>query len=294
MKLFFVKPEGGLANRLMALISAMRVAKMTAYRLIVIWKLDDNCNAPLSVLFPGAFEECREEDIPSDVFFSTETDGLIPFLPMSVFTSGQDVYSVQHHFFYTELDCWHLHHNKLYLAEQLSALFRSLPVDEYVRQHASRYENMPDLALGLHIRRPVYTDTGNHLVTKRWMAPSDQDYVRLLTLIKEQMNIRGKIYLSTNSLESRQTMISAFGNDIIFHDATSLEQNGGNFAIMDALIDMIALSHCPIIVRRYPSTFAYFASVVGLKESFVVYRQDEDLDDPNKKAVVAVRSPLNF
>lgn len=173
MKTLTIYPINGLANRLMALISAVRVATLTGYRLQVIWEKDQSCRAMLSDLFEADFDvisleefwkqnqakkltivdanDAREkipEFIDRNDLEIFRYDGLL-IIPNDLLIR-ENIILVSHHFFFTENDGNTFNIDRKRMAGLLSgefSNFRRLPI---LRDLADSYSEPLGRGIGLH------------------------------------------------------------------------------------------------------------------------------------------------
>ncbi|CBS91653.1 hypothetical protein [Azospirillum lipoferum] len=304
MKTLTIYPINGLANRLMALISAVRVATLTGYRLQVIWEKDQSCRAMLSDLFEADFDvisleefwkqnqakkltivdanDAREkipEFIDRNDLEIFRYDGLL-ILPHALFIR-ESILLVSHHFFFTEDDSNTFNSDRKRMAGLLSgefSNFRPLPI---LRELADAYSEPLRRGIGLHIRRTyphALTEEGLERELTQWSFPSVDYYMNLLPVIRDRTGLDGKIYLSTNCKVTKSEVVTRLGEaNVLTYQARALDVSYSVAGIQDAVVDMISLSKAPLIIRFNESTFSFFSAMLGGCHQAIVYRDGQTL-----------------
>ncbi|WP_376959559.1 hypothetical protein ABNQ39_06485 [Azospirillum sp. A26] len=301
----------GLANRLMALVSAVRVAKLTGYRLQVIWHKDQSCKALLSDLFETDFDIIGYDEYwrmnqsnKVTILDSQDTRDYIPeyidrnnlnffrydgilVMPRSLFLKGNIILQA-HHFFFVEDDIDKLSNDRRLMAALLSgefASFRPLPI---LRDLADSYAQRLENGIGLHIRRPfphAWTEDGIEIERFLWSFPSVDIYMDLLPKLRELTGFNGNLYLSTNCAATKSEVIARLGeSNVLTHQTRTLDPSYSVVSVQDALVDMMALSKTSLIMRFSESTFAYFSAMLGGCNQAIIYRDSPTL----------VKGPLEF
>lgn len=301
----------GLANRLMALVSAVRVAELTGYRLQVIWHKDPSCKAMLSDIFETDFDVIgydeywrQNQSNKVTVLDSQDTRDYIPeyidrknleffryngvlIMPRSLFLR-RNILLHAHHFFFVEDDIDKVSNDRRLMAALLSGEFtnfRPLPI---LRDLADSYAEHLKNGIGLHIRRPfphAWTEEGIEIERFLWSFPSVDIYMDLLPRLRERTGLDGKLYLSTNCAATKSEVLARLGeSNVLTHQTRTLDASYSVVGIQDALVDIMALSKTSLIVRFNESTFAYFSAMLGGCTQAIIYR-----DSPTM-----LKGPLEF
>jgi len=103
MKPFWIEPYGGLANRLMALLSAIRISSKFSIDMKVVWTPDINCSCKFCDLFDDI--TCVVPDptsIPSNGF--VEIGGQVAFFPAEFWFNSSNVAIKSNYFFFLKED----------------------------------------------------------------------------------------------------------------------------------------------------------------------------------------------
>ena len=304
MKTLTIYPINGLANRLMALISAVRVATLTGYRLQVIWEKDQSCRAMLSDLFEADFDVISleefwrqnqtkklaivdandaRENIPEfidqndlEVF---RYDGLL-ILPRALFLRD-NILLVSHHLFFLEDDSNTFNNDRRRMAGLLSGEFSNFRPQPILRELADSYSKPLERGIGLHIRRAyshAWTEKGLEREQTQWSFPSVDYYTHLLPVIRERTGLDGKVYLSTNCAATKSEVVAKLGEgNVLTYQARALDASYSVTGVQDAIVDMMALSKAPLIARFDESTFSFFSAMLGGCYQAIVYRDGKTL-----------------
>jgi hypothetical protein len=289
-----IKTTGSLANRLMAITAAIRIAEMTGRELLIGWTPNKFACCQLDDLFAHPFRVIEDEAyvLPGSVSLERQREGEVVKLDLDQI-GDRDVTVTAHHFFYLHSD-GKGHEKSLKKSEacrQFQAAFECLRPVSVVADAVAQLEGQLHGGLGLHIRRPGSTElgSGGHQVDQQilnmWSYPSDKGYINLARDLKAHLQLSGKIFLATCSLTTRQAILDAFGRDeVLFYQGRSYDLHSDVAAIQDALIDILCLSKTAVVTKRNPSTFAFFASVLGNAQQAIIY------DD----GLVDIKPPLSY
>ena len=262
MPKLYCEPTYGLANRLMMIVSAIRLAKKWDYDLVVVWK-DDHCiSCDYSAIFGDQYEHIT--DSPS-----------IPPYPTDLYSRGlinpdrtkeDDLYIKSFHFVLALDDL------KIPPAQITNELKQSWNEIIPSNQVLEKYQHQ-SFDLGIHIRRPTIFDTPTN-----WTSPSDLFISNISKNYIINHNIKS-IYLCSPSPETTSFLTDAFA-DLNLKVITSISNSWGidNPSLVQAYVDMLNLASCKHIIRHYLSTFSALPSLVSA-DSEMIYTDEEQVSE---------------
>ncbi len=277
MNCLIIQPDGGLANRLMVLLSGIRISRLLNRRLVVQWPHNETLNCRLDEIFLTKFD--HDNSIDEDRITHHDPSGGILFINDEDFI-GKDVYVKAHHFFYISSDA---KKTRQMLGLEMRDIFWSLQLAPYIVEQVALHQQGLQNGLGIHIRRSISIemnkpDVHAHAVSNKiWAFPDDTSYVMLAKTLLEKFGLTGSIFVSTVSDTSRACLIEHLGAERVkYFPARSYAHDSElaaiqSAAIQDALIDMILLSQTRMVTRRFPSTFSYLAAIFGGCFQTVIY-----------------------
>lgn len=267
------KPMWGLANRLLALTSAMRLAERHQRPFHMDWRPAEECMAEFHDLFAAPLSRVRVEGSPRDALLLDST-GLAPKWIKIANVVSPDIFKndriiIQSHSMtvtndetFTEKDPFNNG-----FALDMRKYFLKLVINNAVSEIINKFNdiNFSNL-IGVHIRRSSpKTGLGENL----FKAASNDLYERIFDyLLSHNKNLR--FYLSTNGQETEEHFINRFGDRILRYPKRSIDYHRETVAVQDALVDMILLSRTRLILRHEPSTFAYFATLIGHNPQLII------------------------
>lgn len=283
MPALLIQTRGSLANRLMAITAAIRVAEITKRELIIGWQPNKFAYCQFRDLFTDAYRVIEDESyvLPNSVFFERAKEGEVVTIDHDQL-GERDVTVVAHHFFYLSSD--YKAFKKSEACRQFRDAFARLHPISLVTDTVAGFEGRLRDGIGLQIRRPgsIEQGRGGHQVDQRivamWNYPSDGAYVNLVNDLRAHLKLSGKIFLATCSVQTRHAILESFGDgEVLFYPGRSYDLHADPAAIQDALIDILCLSKTAVVTKRNPSTFAFFASVLGNVRQAIIY--DDGLVD---------------
>lgn len=263
MATLYITPKGGLANRLMCILSGMRVAYLYDMDYAISWERDEHLNAPVTDLFynDGDFRDGNFSDLQVTFRYSMENGIGTPFLPTDVLLSGGDVLIESNVFFHPQSD---IGKDPASVLRQLRAEFRRLPIANSVREALLQFDGIDfSGGIGLHVRRPFpsWREYPEFAREEAYERPSDDDYINVTRTLRGR-GFDGPIYLSTNSIDSRNYISERLG-DVYFYDSPSYDNSKSASAVSGALVDMLMLSRTGVVSRQDYSTFAMIPTIIG-------------------------------
>ncbi|WP_157259985.1 hypothetical protein [Chamaesiphon minutus] len=267
--IIYVKPIGGLCNRLRVIDSALTLARQNHSYLHVIWHLNAELNCRFEDLFelPTSIDKI-EQPQTSDLLnraveklYRTKIGGLIQnFYLKDVFKSFDLVLT------YDRMDRYHnLHYRDCNFPELTAAKrayittphsfypaarpFRDFVPVKRLQQIIDEYSQNFDRVVGVHIRR-----TDNRQSSA---ASSTAGFIELMQA-EIQKDDRTKFFVATDSELEEHNLKLMFPDRIVTYPKQSLDRNNPK-AIQDAVIDLYCLSKCRKLIGSYYSSFTALA-----------------------------------
>lgn len=271
-QLVFV-PEGGLANRMRSMCSALSLAHQTGSRLRVVWFRDWALNAPFSALFEPLpeVEEAgflsgltldrprrRNFYIPalyqhlvfSKRMYSAEVDRqAASHFDFAGWVSGCNVYLSSYMTFHPFSDT------------DYRRYFRPLPATQQAID--CRVTQFGPYTIGVHVRRSDHKLASDVSTTELFVAAIDAE-------LREHDELQ--IYLATDSEEVKRTLKGRYGNRLLCSEQTA-DRNSSE-GIREAIAEMFTLAHTQRIYGSFRSSFSNMAAKLGGKELVVVKGAD--------------------
>ncbi len=260
----YLSPTGGLANRLMGLLSCHRLTKMFGWDMRVSWPATYVMRCTPADLFANPPVEWADDEdishIPDDhriyLDAGVVAEGTPPILDLERMKTDTTIAT----------NCYLGHPNEgrgktfhnytssvLSVATSLADLGLSSEVSDTLDRFIDIHGDLKD-AVGIHIRRGPYD-----VVEKSYFSlVTDDDYSRLADLLTQG----GRIVLATDSTAVREDFQKKFGDRLVTYTPRSLERADDYRAIQDAFVEMLLLSKCRAVAGIAWSTFAYFATQI--------------------------------
>ena len=260
----YMTPAGGLANRLMGLISCMRLADLYDRELLLQWPVTYAMDCHPRDIFANPPTDWPADEflehVPAEHRFGidagTIAQGRSPVLDLSVIAGDVQVVT----------NCFLGHpddnredgfFNYSKALVDFQEYFRRLGFSEGVRSTMDKVASREELAgaFGVHIRR-------GHLD-----SPSEAGYFNMVTeddylAIIDAVAPGERIFLATDSVDVRARMQEALGDRLIRYAPRSLQRDKDVRAIQDAYAEINLLARCRAVTGIGWSTFAYVASVI--------------------------------
>lgn len=283
-KKIVIEPLGGLGNRLMALLSSMRIAHHYKAALSLYWSRGPDCCADFKDLFSTDLQEVpfrlKKSSLVRDCSYADGKHAASRVVASEDFSGDKPLWLATNTILTLPED--NVDEDGYILADpvvgDLGRYFNALNFSPEVRARLAKYANFDfSKTVGVHIRRPYPANSTYHEMEKRLRSlPTDEGYANVvIDLLKKPYCDR--VFLCTNDFLTQKTIIDAVGSDRVFvHPKTTIDNAEDSEAVVDALVDMVLLSRCAMTVRGLGSTFSYMASLIGFKPSFEIYQKDKD------------------
>ncbi len=240
--------EGGLANRLRALCSAIVIAKILNKNLEISWIPDEHCDLDFDIMFPCGFTSNIVKKKPS-VYIE------------SILTSGGSCFEIV-----GNPSAWILWDKcckgvvdwggfyTLY-RKILNEIFQDIlnPLLLAGANKLLNQNNMKDV-VGLHIRSTDFERHYELTYPDRKLAKVD-DFIRLLN-----DRTHSKVFLATDSIAVKEEFVVKFRGEIINAEHSFQVENFRQTSIESAFCDIYTLSKCKCIIATYGSSFSGMAA----------------------------------
>lgn len=260
MPTLYLRPQGGLANRLMCMLSGARMARRYGYDVKLYWLPDEHLRASPSDLFQNLEDFADPETVKDKPYLNTSS--CISFFPKNLIDAGVDICIDTNFLFFADED---RNLPRAEIRDELADAFHRLGLAPEVTAKLARYDGI-DLshAIGLHIRRPFpsWRDFPDFAREELFTRPTDDQYLALTSELAG-LGYDGPLYLATNSEETRDYIVRNAGRTVYFHDADSYDNSYQHNAVQDALVDMIMLSRAPLVTASEHSTFSVISAIIG-------------------------------
>jgi len=246
-----LRPLGGLANRMLAIASAVTLSKESSRSLTIIWEQDEKLNCPFYLLF---------NPIPEiEVINSATTIPLIRKIKrhlshfsykkiihhdqLQTVINDKSILSEFHH--YDNILIYGA--NQFYSIDRIADLF--IPSNNINEQLKSMLEKFKHHTVGVHIRR---TDHGPSI---------EKSPTRLfIKKMKEEINNNSDtlFFLATDDPKEELELTEKFGQRVLTFNKT-FERDSVD-GIQNALVDLLCLASCSKIYGSFYSSFSYTAA----------------------------------
>jgi len=254
-----LRPLCGLCNRMQAIVSLLKIAKIQNRKCIVVWMVEPGLNAKMSDIF---------EDLPFPVItvkYGGWKYSILNNILRKIFYYVDD-YDDFGLFVGANYERWCSKLPKLrplYICTGQAVYGNITGYEIFVPNNdILRLSNnlVDESFIGIHIRR---TDN----IWSREASPTDL----FVDVIKKELSVNPSalFYLATDDTEEEHHLISSFADHIICYKKRSLSRDAIE-GIQDAVVDLYNLSRCKKIYGSYKSSFSNVASLWGNTELIIV------------------------
>lgn len=279
---FWIEPVAGLGNRMQVLASAYFLANKYQKKLCILWNHDGHLAADFEDLF---------EAVPNVKVVKVTTDGYHakPFLRLKSELLRKKLMSKCS--FTTDVDLW----SDMSLEEIFSAVDEGVrnAEDVYVRSWKYFTPVYEDAEITLDFLRPsekvrlrgkaVFDEIGDNTVgvhirrTDHEMAIADSPTEAFLAEMQRELERDGscRFFVATDDRDEERKILSRFGERVLVKENKSWgrKQTDG---MLDACVDLWALSKCRKILGSRGSTFGQIAAKMGNSRLEVVTREMQE------------------
>ncbi len=267
-----IEPQGGLANRMRSIDSAIGLAQEIGVPVRLVWNIDPNIGSPFRALFemPAIISEFREVDKFSTGHWIRKQlpDFLKPRSPVDY--DRRDIAKlVEGGFDLAELRARRSFHMKsdsrFYWPQSPFAPFKPIePLQNQVDSNVAKFEN----TIGVHIRRSDNNASINH-------SPTELFVEKMKSAIANDPQTT--FFLATDDPAEEAMLREQFPDRILSHDKRSVARHT-QAAIEDALIDLYCLSNTQGIFASYGSSFSQTAAQINNIEIQMISENAEHID----------------
>ena len=247
----------GLGNRLMFMLSALRLSIKYKKKLVFIWSADKDMDCNFYDLFSNFEFQTHKPDLPVE-------ESIIPHRYVVDLENKRDIYLKGFHFIFSPND-FQLSKEEITL-EYIKTWNKLLFSNTIQSLKSINYYDM-----GVHIRRSSILDTQD------WGKPTTDIILSgIFKAIQSKHGMIKKIYISSNN----PTELNYIG-DILSKDFNLFLSNASNFSndldsIKSSFSDFFSLMNCEYIFRRDISTFSALPSMLNASEEYL-YTEDSKL-----------------
>lgn len=282
------EPMGGLANRLMALVSVMRLATIFGREFYVVWRPTSDCCGAFESLFDSTIPTISEEQVDDNCEFIQIGHGAQGWNSppwMAPPSDSRDIWIRTHGiitvegeprgtFFQTEEQ----------VAFELWKYLNLLRPHKNIQKAVDKLEVDGPNTFGLHVRRPYAAtiQVGEAALAnerRKFSLVSDEYYVELANRIIAR-DPTTKIFLACNDFESEEYLRNQLGSKAWAIKKSSVDNGNDERAVVEAFVDLLVLARLFGVVRFDGSHFAWMATLYRLIPNLIVRRNtpDEPID----------------
>lgn len=263
--MIIVEPCAGLGNRLLGMASAYAVAKKLDRELVVIWKRETGCNIRADELF----------DLPMQVVEISENGYKKEPLARLAGDREKKKWRAKASRF---LECDDM--ERIKQEEGYDALLRAIKQEPviYIKAFgpicevdAASYAFLKPSA-GIEKKgEPLFAQLGAHTVgvhvrrTDHTEAIANSPLELFVTRMKEELALDAetRFFVATDDATVKEELRAALPADRLLFNEKGIIDRDSKDGLMDALIEMLALSKCRKILGSYNSTFSLLPSYIG-------------------------------
>lgn len=258
---------GGLSNRILALVSAIRANEKLRRRVIVLWPITENCTASADTIFSG-LEPC--EDYPLEnvsVQLSIDAPVAVTEIQDDSFV-GPSVLISSSNFWVLASDALPKVGNWPIWTTRLSEYFSQLNVksDYWTKARAllQAHNNRPDVGpVALHVRLPRLFQIDRR--AEAWEQRLFGKNRAIAEQLIQDLVLCGRtpVLLFTHDQSFLSEMKVRFGDNVHYISRDSDGTGSGPGASEDALVDLLSMTMCNTIITQAPSGFGFLAHLLG-------------------------------
>lgn len=269
----FLEPRAGLANRLLAILSCIRLARLFDRELVLVWRRTASCfcdwrdlfEADIPCVQPNAHNVSKDNIVTIDA-----SDVLHARLPprLDLGNMEGDVL-VESNCLVTYAgdssrsdDFWCYDPILTDISEEFQKLGLNPVVQDLFEQSRGKIRAFD--TTGLHVRRGTLDREDSKSIFNK---VTDAAYrVAVEEIHGDDKN--NPIFLASDAEESATYFSDVIPNRLLMHRKRSYNKNSEHESIQDALVDLLGLAECKCVIGNAKSTFCYLAAVRNLKPYF--------------------------
>ena len=248
-----IQPSGGLCNRMRVINSSLELAKRKNAKLIVLWYVADELNAPFESLFQPV-DEFKVINFTSlkdlrKIWYQLTARTRINNADIENNTTNGTLN--QDFFDSIKLPAYLFTWEHFYPADEYFKLFK--PTAELQRRIDEVTKHFTEDMVSVHIRR---TDQINSIAYSK-----TENFIDLMNR-EIEANPSVKFFLATDDKEEEALLRKTFPERIVSNENRTLRRDSLD-GMYDALLDLYCLSKCKKIIGSYYSSFTDTAAALG-------------------------------
>lgn len=275
MNKLYLKPRGGLCNRLLAVASCLRLCALFERELLLEWKPTVSCYCHWNDLFSNTIPAVSSECVPHSNCLSLTVDardvlykGAKPFIDLQ--STNQDVVVSSNVLLSYPDDpirgdsFWTFEPIIAECSRWLNTLKPVPLISERIAAVISQFK--PGRTTGIHLRRGIHDERA---CQRKFRRISDADFAWITEMIPSSQ--REVHFVASDAQSSIEYFVSRYSETIRFYPKRSNAKWNEPEAIQDALIDLLCLAACDRIVGHHNSTFSFVAVMFRLPAYYEVW-----------------------
>ena len=248
-----IQPSGGLCNRMRVINSSLELAKRKNAKLLVLWYVADELNAP----FESLFQPVEEFKV---INFTSLKDLRKLWYQLTARTrvSNADIENNttngtlnQDFFDSIKLPAYIFTWEHFYDADENFKLFK--PTGELQRRIDEVTKHFTEDMVSVHIRRTDQVVSIAHSKTENFIELMNREI---------EANPEVKFFLATDDKEEEALLRKTFPGRIVSNENRTLRRDSLD-GMYDALLDLYCLAACKKIIGSYFSSFTDTAASLG-------------------------------
>lgn len=268
-RIIIAEPTAGIGNRILMLLSVIYLCEIYHRKLIVLWNNNSDLNAEFEDLFQLS-EEIRVIRVTTDsirkkmcrriysYFVRRKIRKRADFIFDSNEIKEQDI-EIKQQWLLRKMEEDSIIYIRSwkgivdFAGKEVKLMSNLKTAKGVIEQGNHLYRRISADTIGLHIRRNDHT-----------LAIKNSPVELFCNIVNGEISKNGKIqiYLATDDREIEELFEQRYGDVMIIHQNKNFARDSKQ-GIIDAMIDMEALSRCQKIYGSYGSTFSRVASYKG-------------------------------
>lgn len=257
--------QGGLMNRLIPLMSLLKIGREHNRTVSCIWSANEHCAAKFEDLFDLG-DKC------ADSFAAERYDQLVAYenvenpldLQRNVDTLAHAIAPIKT-----------INPESATSLSEVGEEFRKLKLSRAVLHKLSAFD-MIDFTnvIGFHIRRPYPNGAFAEQENAKFTLGVDV-FIDLISQLKCSLPEYRRVLVCTNDLSVEKKITDEFGEFVFTFQKSSIDNTTSATAVQEAMVDLILLSRCKILFSQETTAFGTIAHVIGRNKLYAVTRQTD-------------------
>ena len=289
--MIYLKPVGGLCNRIRAIDSALILCQKHKQNLTILWIKDQTLNCSFEELFlipkiedyefniieytnespefyrSNWFRKIKTNDIKVNKII--ENDKLHKTYSSKKYVDSLSAREMDI-IFYSKIQklikpifenqktssyissCYRLHP----IENNYTSFIPAIDISKKIKDTTDKFNN----TIGVHIRKSDHKTSAKYSTTNKFIKAMHHT-------LKNYPET--SFFLSTDNKNTKEDILSEFGDKVIVNEVDSYNRNDSS-AIKDAVVDLFCLSKTKKIYGSYHSTFSQFAADLGKIEEITI------------------------